>query len=92
MHMRPVLMSSEGHLDKQALVCAVKGEWGVIWRKTGDWGCEIARLCRQMASLVTMQLNPPTLYQFQALIPSHIVLYEGQCPYLCFFFLLNVCA
>lgn len=41
--MRPVLMSSEGHGDKQALVCAVEGVecwmeemWGL--------GMEIARL------------------------------------------------
>lgn len=26
--MRPVLMSSEGHWDKQALVCAVEGRGG----------------------------------------------------------------
>lgn len=43
--MRPVLMSSEGHWDKQALVCAVSGgRVGVGWRKSGDLGWEIARL------------------------------------------------
>lgn len=41
--MRPVQMSSEGHWDKQALVCAVEGG-GVGWRKSGDLGWEIARL------------------------------------------------
>lgn len=41
-----------------------------------------------MASPATTQLNPPTLpfpTQLWGLIPSHIVLYEGQCPYLWFF-------
>lgn len=42
-----------------------------------------------MASPATTQLNPPTALPFSTqlwgLIPSHIVLYEGQCPYLWFF-------
>lgn len=94
--MRPVQMSSEGHWDKQALVCVVEGG-GVGWRKSGDLGWEIARLFQAdgLPSYNTAEsptrphpLCPPNFGASFPLIlfcmKANVLIYD--------FFLFNVCA
>lgn len=64
--MRPVLMSSEGHWDKQALVCAVVGVGGRVEEK---WGLGIgdsqALLSRWLLQLQCNALPLPPLFSTQ---------------------------
>ncbi len=93
--MRPVQMSSEGHWDKQALVCAVK-RGGVGWRKSGDLGWEIARLFRAdgLPSYNAAESSrPPPLSPRNFGASFSFILFCMKANVLIYdFFLFNVCA